>query len=156
MVHRRYITPSGSWRDHADIPFFGASSMMFSCAAGHDFPGLLRVAVGGEVRRQRTPEQRREHEQDELRQAVPAHLSLHGGTGASAEDLVASIRGGIVKVSYFHGMAEAALAEFRLRVEDTPHGMLTTLLDSIRPAFRDRALELLALLGGPGRPAALP
>jgi ketose-bisphosphate aldolase len=93
---------------------------------------------------------------DELREAVPAHLSLHGGTGASPDDLVGSIHRGIVKVSYFHGMAEAALGELRAHIDETPHGMLTTLLDSIRPAFRDRALALMRLLGGPGRPAALP
>ncbi len=85
-----------------------------------------------------------------LRLGVPAYLSLHGGTGVSRADLAAAIRHGIVKVSYFHGMAEAALERLRAAVVEAHHGMLTTLLDeSIRPAFRDRALEFLSLVGDP-------
>jgi fructose-bisphosphate aldolase class II len=86
---------------------------------------------------------------DELAAQVPAYLSLHGGTGASRADLAAAIRHGIVKVSYFHGMAEAALASLREAIDETPHGMLSEFLDRVRPAFRDRAQELLTLVGDP-------
>jgi fructose-bisphosphate aldolase class II len=86
---------------------------------------------------------------DRLIAKVPAFLSLHGGTGASQADLRASIRHGIVKVSYFHGMAEAAVARLKVALDEQPHGMLTTILDEVRPAFRDRAFELLSLVGDP-------
>ena len=62
-------------------------------------------------------------------------------------DLVASIRGSVVKVSYFHGMAAVALDELRANTSMRHRGILTTRLDSIRPAFRGRALELTSLLG---------
>lgn len=86
----------------------------------------------------------------EIRGRVPCHLALHGGTGATPEDLVAAIGGGIVKVSYFHGAAELALRRLRDDIETTPHGMLATLLDGVRPAFRDRTLEMIEYFGSPG------
>jgi fructose-bisphosphate aldolase, class II len=86
---------------------------------------------------------------DQLVAVVPAFLSLHGGTGAARADLGASIRHGIVKVSYFHGMAEAAVERLKVALDEQPHGMLTTILDEVRPAFRDRAFELLSLVGDP-------
>ena len=49
----------------------------------------------------------------ELRDTLPCHLALHGGTGAAPDDLVAAIRGGVVKVSYFHGAAESALLRLK-------------------------------------------
>jgi fructose-bisphosphate aldolase class II len=90
----------------------------------------------------------------DIRSRVPAFLALHGGTGAPPTELVASIRGGIVKVSYFHGMALEALARLRGAIDETPHGMIATLLDGVRPAFRDRCLEMIAFLGSPDRPPA--
>jgi fructose-bisphosphate aldolase, class II len=86
---------------------------------------------------------------DQLADRVPAYLSLHGGTGVARDDLAGAVRHGIVKVSYFHGMAESALQRLRADIDVTPHGMLATLLDSVRPAFRDRALEFLTLVGNP-------
>ena len=84
---------------------------------------------------------------------TPAHLALHGGTGVPPDQLVAAIRAGITKVSYFHGMAQDALDALRAAVETTPHGMLATTLDeAIRPAFRDRCRQMIRLYGGPGRP----
>lgn len=88
----------------------------------------------------------------ELRATLPCHLALHGGTGAAPDDLVAAIRGGVVKVSYFHGAAESALTRLKAAIADTPHGMIATLLDEIRPAFRDRTTEMIAYFGSPGRP----
>lgn len=86
----------------------------------------------------------------ELREALPCHLALHGGTGAAPTDLVAAIGGGVVKVSYFHGAAESALLRLKEAITDTPHGMIATLLDEVRPAFRDRTLEMIAYFGSPG------
>jgi ketose-bisphosphate aldolase len=86
----------------------------------------------------------------ELRERVSCHLALHGGTGATPDDLVNAIGGGIVKVSYFHGAAELALRRLRSEIETTPHGMLATLLDTVRPAFRDRTLEMIEHFGSPG------
>ena len=88
----------------------------------------------------------------EIRARVACHLALHGGTGATPEDLAGAIAGGIVKVSYFHGAAELALARLRADIDETPHGMLATLLDTVRPAFRQRTLERIQDFGSPGRP----
>ena len=89
-----------------------------------------------------------------IRAATPVHLALHGGTGVAPDDLVAAIRAGITKVSYFHGMANDALEALRAALVDAPHGMLASVLDeAIRPAFRDRCREMLGLYGRPGRPA---
>jgi ketose-bisphosphate aldolase len=85
----------------------------------------------------------------ELRGSLPCHLALHGGTGADPEDLVAAIASGVVKISYFHGAAESALVRLRGSLAETPHGMLATLLDEVRPAFRDRTLEMIAYFGSP-------
>jgi fructose-bisphosphate aldolase class II len=91
----------------------------------------------------------------DIRSRVPAYLALHGGTGAAPAELVASIHGGIVKVSYFHGMALAALTRLKGDIDETPHGMIATLLDGVRPAFRDQCLEMIRFLGSPGRPPVL-
>jgi fructose-bisphosphate aldolase class II len=89
-----------------------------------------------------------------IRAATPVHLALHGGTGVAPDELTAAIRAGMTKVSYFHGMAHDALNSLRIAVADAPHGMLATVLDeAIRPAFRDRCLEMLERLGDPGRAA---
>jgi fructose-bisphosphate aldolase class II len=89
-----------------------------------------------------------------IRDATPVHLALHGGTGVAPDELTAAIRAGMTKVSYFHGMAHDALQALRVAVPDAPHGMLASVLDeAIRPAFRDRCLEMLDHFGRPGRPA---
>lgn len=86
----------------------------------------------------------------ELRETLPCHLALHGGTGAAPADLIGAIAGGVVKVSYFHGAAESALGRLKAAIADTPHGMIATLLDEVRPAFRDRTREMIAYFGSPG------
>jgi len=88
-----------------------------------------------------------------IRAATPAYLALHGGTGVKPDQLVAAIKAGITKVSYFHGMAHDAREALRVALETTPHGMLASALDeAIRPAFRDRCRQMIRLYGGPGRP----
>jgi fructose-bisphosphate aldolase, class II len=88
-----------------------------------------------------------------IQAVTPAHLALHGGTGVPPDQLVAAIRAGITKVSYFHGMAHDATVALRDVVATEPHGMLATTLDeAIRPAFRDRCRQMIRLYGGPGRP----
>ena len=93
-----------------------------------------------------------------IRATVDCHLALHGGTGASPDDLVAAIAGGIVKVSYFHGAAERSLVRLRDEAPATPHGMLATLLDTtVREPFRDATLDMLDRFGSPvARPSAAP
>jgi ketose-bisphosphate aldolase len=89
----------------------------------------------------------------EIRAATPVHLALHGGTGVPLDQVVASIAGGITKVSYFHGMAQAAAERLQLELPTTPHGMLATLLDNcLRETYGAQCGRMLRAYGTPTSP----
>jgi ketose-bisphosphate aldolase len=90
----------------------------------------------------------------EISAATPVHLALHGGTGVPSDQVVAAIEAGITKVSYFHGMARAAAERLLDELPDTPHGMLTTLLDGcLRETY---GAECARMIGVYGTPTAAP
>lgn len=89
----------------------------------------------------------------DIRAATDVHLALHGGTGVDAAQVVASIGAGITKISYFHGMAEAAMRRLARDLPSTPHGMIATLMDeSLREAYGAQCAAMLRVYGGPDRP----
>ena len=94
-----------------------------------------------------------------IREAVPAGLVLHGGTGIAAESLRRAIPLGVVKVNFGTGLKQRYLDVVRAALdtdEENPHHLLAyggdrDVLVAGRSAVRDAVLEKMELLGCCGR-----
>jgi fructose-bisphosphate aldolase class II len=132
-----------------------ADAVDFAAATGID---ILAVSVGSWHGQAQGDARLDIPRVQQIRASTDVHLALHGGTGVDPAQTVAAINAGITKVSYFHGMAAAAMTRLARDLPTTPHGMIATLLDAcLRVAYGEQCRRMLDVYGAPGRaPSAEP
>lgn len=89
---------------------------------------------------------------EEISSQVRCYLSLHGGSGVPDDIVPETFRRGIVKVSYFTGMAKLAMKRIgeALAGQNEP-GDLPQVVDQARDSFREAAAKKMSIYGSAGR-----
>jgi ketose-bisphosphate aldolase len=82
--------------------------------------------------------------------SVPAFVSLHGGSGMPDADVRRAIELGVVKMSYFTGLSEAASKAVG-SLYDAGLPALSKISDTARAAFGAKAVERMRVFGSSGR-----
>ena len=83
--------------------------------------------------------------------SIPVYVSLHGGSGMTDADVRVAIAGGVVKMSYFTGLSEAAAARVRglFGAQELPR--LTSIFAEARAGFEAKATERIRVFGSAGQ-----
>jgi fructose-bisphosphate aldolase class II len=82
--------------------------------------------------------------------SVPAYVSLHGGSGMTDADVRRAVELGVVKMSYFTGLSEAAASAVSgLFAGELPR--LTEITGAASAAFRRKAVERIRVFGSAGQ-----
>ncbi len=84
-------------------------------------------------------------------QGLPAYVSLHGGSGMSDADVRRAIELGVVKMSYFTGLSEAAAKAIGGLFDRPALPRLPDIAAVGREAFEAKAAERIAVFGSAGQ-----
>ena len=83
--------------------------------------------------------------------SIPVYVSLHGGSGMTDADVRVAVAGGVVKMSYFTGLSEAAAERVRglFGAQELPR--LTSIFAEARSGFEAKATERIRVFGSAGQ-----
>ena len=83
--------------------------------------------------------------------SVLVYVSLHGGSGMTDDDVRAAIAVGVVKMSYFTGLSDTAIARVRDVFGTDKQPRLTSLFAAAREGFEAKAMERIHIFGSAGQ-----
>jgi fructose-bisphosphate aldolase, class II len=146
-----HITKQGVDADQRDQMLIDPEQASdFATATGID----ILAAAAGSVHGQRAGEAVIDFNRlADLSARLGCALSLHGGSGLSAEQVGQLAGHGVSKVSYFTGLSSAAVAGMRSALESDGDVRLTELMAVAQRSFAERAKERIRAFGSAGRGA---